>query len=113
MTPEEISDQERWFAEMRELTAANTRAIQALAVDLHTLSTQSMGLSADIRETRAIADSNARVIQALCQLAAEDREERQAIINQSNAMLADIRGLQAENRRILDILLNQQQRDQE
>ncbi|MDX2255556.1 MAG: hypothetical protein NW214_08585 [Pseudanabaenaceae cyanobacterium bins.39] len=96
MTPEEIdskfADHDRWFAEMRELTLANTTAIQ---------------------RTADLANSNARVIQSLCDLAAEDREERQAIIARTDEMLADIRGLQAENRRILDILLNQQQRDQE
>lgn len=96
MTPEQIdskfADHDRWFAEMRELTAANASAIQQ-ATDL--------------------ANSNARVIQSLCSLAAEDREERQAIIARTDEMLADIRGLQAENRRILDILLNQQQGNQE
>ncbi len=96
MTPEQVdskfADHDRWFAEMRELTLANTTAIQ---------------------QTTDLANSNARVIQSLCDLAAEDREERQAIIARTDEMLADIRGLQAENRRILDILLNQQQRDQE
>lgn len=95
MTPDEIfesveiesklADHDRWFAEMRTT----------------------------IQQTTDLANSNARVIQSLCDLAAEDREERQAIINQNNAMLADIRGLQVENRRILDILLNQQQGNQE
>lgn len=103
MTPEQIdskfADHDRWFAEMRELTAANTAAILANATS--------------IQQTTDLANSNARVIQSLCDLAAEDREERQTIINQSNAMLADIRGLQVENRRILDILLNQQQGNQE
>jgi hypothetical protein len=94
MTPEQIdsklADHDRWFAEMRELTAANASAI---------------------KETRALADSNARVIQSLCDLAAEDRQERQQIIARTDEMLADIRGLQVENRRILDILLNQNQQN--
>lgn len=96
MTPEQIdskfADHDRWFAEMRELTQANATAIQ---------------------RTADLASSNARVIQSLCDLAAEDREERQAIIARTDEMLNNIRGLQAENRRILDILLNQQQPDQE
>jgi hypothetical protein len=103
MTPDEIAnkfaDHDRWFAETSQIVTANIQAIERLTG-------QTVILTDDIRETRAIADSNARVIQSLCQLAAEDREERQQ-------MLADIRGLQVENRRILDILLNQQQGNQE
>ncbi|WP_197278674.1 hypothetical protein [Pseudanabaena sp. 'Roaring Creek'] len=110
MTPEQIdskfADHDRWFAETSQIVTANIEAIERLTG-------QTVTLSADIRETRAIADSNARVIQSLCQLAAEDREERQAILARTAEMQAEIRGLQVENRRILDILLNQQQTDQE
>jgi hypothetical protein len=104
MTPEQIdskfADHDRWFAQTSQIVDANIKAIERLTG-------QTVILSDDIRETRAIADSNARVIQALCQLAAEDREERQAIIARTDEMLTEIRGLQSENRRILDILLNQ------
>jgi hypothetical protein len=94
MTPEQIdsklADHDRWFAEMRELTAANASAI---------------------KETRALADSNARVIQSLCDLAAEDRQERQQISAEIAEIQSEVRGMQTENRRILDILLNQNQQN--
>ena len=96
-----FADHDRWFAEMRELTLANTTAIQ------ETMALTDANARA-IQETKALTDSNARVIQALCELAAEDRQERQAIIARTDEMLFEIRGLQAENRRILDILLNNQ-----
>jgi hypothetical protein len=61
-----------------------------------------------------MVESNARVIQALANVAAEAREERQQLfqrMDQQYAMMIqqqeEIRGLQTENRRILDILLNQ------
>ena len=61
-----------------------------------------------------MVESNARVIQALANVAAEAREERQQLfqrMDQQHAMMIqqqeEIRGLQTENRRILDILLNQ------
>jgi hypothetical protein len=98
MTPDEINskfaDHDRWFAEMR--------ATIQLTTDLANSNTNAIQLTTDL------ANSNARVIQSLCDLAAEDREERKAIIARTDEMLADIRGLQAENRRILDILLNNQ-----
>jgi hypothetical protein len=69
----------------------------------------------------SMVESNARVIQALANVAAEAREERQQLfqrMDQHQANMAqqqaiivqqqeEIRGLQTENRRILDILLNQ------
>lgn len=88
MTPEQIdskfADHDRWFAEIR--TA--------------------------IQQTTDLANSNARVIQSLCNLAAEDRVERAAIINEIAEMQSEIRGLQTENKRTLDILLNQQQNEE-
>ncbi|MDF0552924.1 hypothetical protein [Kamptonema sp. UHCC 0994] len=62
----------------------------------------------------SIVDSNARVIQALANVSAEAREERQQLfqrMDQQQTIIVqqqeEIRGLQTENRRILDILLNQ------
>ena len=61
-----------------------------------------------------IVDSNARVIQALANVSAEAREERQQLfqrMDQQQTIIVqqqeEIRGLQTENRHILDILLNQ------
>ena len=62
----------------------------------------------------SIVDSNARVIQALANVAAEAREERQQILQliaQQQASIdrhqANIEGLRTETVRMLDILLNQ------
>jgi cell shape-determining protein MreC len=54
-----------------------------------------------------MVESNARVIQALANVAAEAREERQQLFQRMIQQQEEIRGLQTENRRILDILLNQ------
>jgi uncharacterized coiled-coil DUF342 family protein len=61
-----------------------------------------------------LIESNARVIQALANVAVEAREERQELfqrMDQQHAIMVqqqeEIRGLQTENRRMLDILLNQ------
>ncbi len=83
------------------------------------------GLTSIAERHDRLIESNARVIQgviqALANVAAEAREERQQILQliaqqqesmeQKQTVLVqqqeEIRGLQTENRRILDILLNQ------
>ncbi|MEG4347957.1 hypothetical protein QUB70_32475 [Microcoleus sp. A003_D6] len=78
-------------------------------------------LAEQLKETANIADSNARVIQALANVAAEAREERQQMLQliaqQQERMLeieeridrqqTNIDGLRTETVRMLDILLNQ------
>jgi len=108
MTPEQIdskfADHDRWFTQTSQIVDSNIRAIEALTGRVITLSD-------NISETRAIADSNARVIQSLCDLAAEDRQERQQIMAEIAEIQSEVRGMQTENRRILDILLNQNQQN--
>ncbi len=67
----------------------------------------------DLRETRAIANSNARAIEAMAQQMAMDREERNAVLDviarqqkQLDRHQRILKGLQTENRRILDLLIN-------
>ncbi|NEQ76263.1 MAG: hypothetical protein F6K23_26415 [Okeania sp. SIO2C9] len=71
-----------------------------------------------LSETRDLINSNARIIQALANSTAEAAEERERISQKQEQILeiiaqqqAEIRGLQTENRRILDILLNERQED--
>ncbi len=54
-----------------------------------------------------LVESNARVIQALANASAEAKEERDALFRRMDEQQAEIRGMQLENRRIIDILLNQ------
>ncbi|MCU0544656.1 MAG: hypothetical protein MUE44_21230 [Oscillatoriaceae cyanobacterium Prado104] len=75
----------------------------------------------------SMVESNARVIQALANTAAEAREERQQILQfiaqQQERMLQieeriaqqqeEIRGLQTENRRLIDSILNQRDRPED
>ena len=60
-----------------------------------------------IENNNRLIESNARVIQALANVTAEAREERQQLFQIMAQQQEEIRGLQTENRRILDILLNQ------
>lgn len=62
-----------------------------------------------------LIESNARVIQALANVSVEAKEEREQLFQRMDRQQAimlqqqeEIRGLQTENRRILDRLLNQQ-----
>ena len=75
-------------------------------------------LGAKLEVTANIAESNARVIQALANVAAEAREEREQLFERMAEehkiimqQQEEIRGLQTENRRMLDILLNQRNQD--
>jgi hypothetical protein len=67
----------------------------------------------DLRDTRAIANSNARAVEAMLQQMAMDREERSAVLEmiarqqkQLDRHQRILKGLQTENRRILDLLIN-------
>ena len=60
-----------------------------------------------IESIASIAESNARVIQALANVAAEAREERQQLFQRMDQQQANIEGLRTETVRMLDILLNQ------
>ena len=69
----------------------------------------------DVRDTNAIAKSNARAIEAMLQQMAMDREERNAVLEligkqqkQLDRHQRILKGLQTENRRILDLLINNQ-----
>ncbi|CBN57552.1 MULTISPECIES: hypothetical protein [Kamptonema] len=54
-----------------------------------------------------MVESNARVIQALANVAAEAREEREQLFQRMDRQQEEIVGLRIETRRMLDILLNQ------
>jgi Cu/Ag efflux pump CusA len=55
----------------------------------------------------SMVESNARVIQALANVAAEAREEREQLFQRMDRQQAEIVGLRTETVRMLDILLNQ------
>ena len=57
-----------------------------------------------------MVESNARVIQALANAAAEAREEREQLFQRMDRQQEEIVGLRIETRRMLDILLNQRDR---
>jgi len=86
------------------LIESNSRAIEALA-------NASAKAREDLNQHDRILESNSRIIQALANAAAEAREERQQLFQRMDQRQEEIRGLQTENRRILDILLNQQNQD--
>ncbi|HBQ99278.1 MULTISPECIES: hypothetical protein [unclassified Roseofilum] len=107
---------ERWNDERLDRLAnriesvieSNARIIQALANASAEAREERQQLFESAQRHDRLIESNARVIQALANASAEAREDwqqQQAIILQHQE---EIRGLQTENRRILDILLNQQ-----
>ncbi|UZQ53614.1 hypothetical protein OOK60_14070 [Trichothermofontia sichuanensis B231] len=88
---------ERWTDErldqLAQLVESNARQIEAN--------------SRQIEANSRLIESNSRTIQALADLAAEERQERAAILESIREIQQEVRGLQTENRRILDILLNE------
>ncbi|MEI6328775.1 MAG: hypothetical protein WCP16_06050 [Pseudanabaena sp. ELA645] len=67
------------------------------------------------QETKAVANSNARAVEAMLQQMAMDRDERNAVLEmiakqqkQLDRHQRILKGLQTENRRILDLLINNQ-----
>ncbi len=99
------------IAQIQEIVERNARTIESNA---RTIESNARAIEAQdnkLSETRDLINSNARIIQALANTAAEAAEERQRIFQFIAQQQAEIRGLQTENRRILDILLNERQED--
>jgi hypothetical protein len=65
------------------------------------------GLTSIAERHDRLIESNARVIQALANVTAEAREERQQLFQKMDRQQEEIVGLRIETRRMLDILLNQ------
>lgn len=72
-------------------------------------------IEADLEKTQSIANSNARAIEAMLQQMVMDQEERNAVLEviakqqkQLDRHQRILKGLQTENRRILDLLINNQ-----
>lgn len=96
------------IAQTLEITNRNSTAI----AETRDIADQS---AKDIRETKAIANSNARAVEAMLQQMSMDREERNAVLEmiakqqkQLDRHQRILKGLQTENRRILDLLINNQ-----
>ncbi|OCR00189.1 hypothetical protein BCD67_21170 [Oscillatoriales cyanobacterium USR001] len=68
------------------------------------------GLTSIAERHDRLIESNARVIQALANAAAEAREERQQLFQRMDRQQEEIVGLRIETRRMLDILINQRDR---
>jgi hypothetical protein len=74
-----------------------------------------LDISEKTKKTEAIANSNARAVEAMLQQMSMDREERNAVLDliakqqkQLDRHQRILKGLQTENRRILDLLINNQ-----
>jgi chromosome segregation ATPase len=94
---------------------SNSRMIEALTQASAEAREERQQLFEKAKNYDHLIESNARVIQALANAAAEAGEERRQLFQRMDQRQEEIRrlqeetrGLQTENRRILDILLNQQ-----
>jgi hypothetical protein len=74
-----------------------------------------LDISEKTKKTEAISNSNARAVEAMLQQMSMDREERNAVLEmiarqqkQLDRHQRILKGLQTENRRILDLLINNQ-----
>jgi hypothetical protein len=65
------------------------------------------GLTSIAERHDRLIESNARVIQALANVAVEAREEREQLFQRMDRQQEEIVGLRIETRRMLDILINQ------
>ena len=89
----------------------NDEMLDRLADKVDGLADRMEGLTDRVEGIASIAESNARVIQALANVAAEAREERQQLFQRMDRQQEEIVGLRIETRRMLDILLNQRNQD--
>ncbi len=104
-------DNQQWTDErlnqLASLAESNLRAIQALAEGTAEARETNQRQDHPLETIEQLVESNAWVIQALANTAAESREERDELLRRMDQQQAEIRGMQLENRRILDIWFNQ------
>lgn len=98
---------ERWDDDRLD-RLANT--VEGIGDRMNAFDIRMDALGAKLEVTANIAESNARVIQALANVAAEAREERQQLFERMDRQQANIEGLRIETARMLDILINQRDR---
>lgn len=65
----------------------------------------------NLQRIERLVESNARVIQALADASAEARSERDELFKRMDQQQAEIVGLRIETARLLDILLNQKNQE--
>jgi Ni,Fe-hydrogenase III large subunit len=90
-------DLDQRIENIAKIAENNVRAIEALG----------QRLESSAKDLDQRIESNARVIQALANVAVEAREERQQLFERMDRQQANIEGLRTETIRMLDILLNQ------
>ncbi|OCQ99661.1 hypothetical protein BCD67_14690 [Oscillatoriales cyanobacterium USR001] len=109
---------ERWDDDRLDRLANSveglTNRVDNIANSLESLTKRVDSIAIATENNNRLIESNARVIQALANVAAEAREEREQLfqrMDQQNAIIVqhqeEIVGLRIETRRTLDILLNQ------
>ena len=101
------------FEQMQELIAQTLEITNRNSVAIAETRAIVDETAKDVRDTSEIAKSNARAIEAMLQQMAMDREERNAVLEtiarqqkQLDRHQRILKGLQTENRRILDLLIN-------
>ena len=101
------------FEQMQELIAQTLEITNRNSVAIAETRVIVDETAKDVRDTSAIAKSNSRAIEAMLQQMAMDREERNAVLEtiarqqkQLDRHQRILKGLQTENRRILDLLIN-------
>ncbi len=88
-----------------------TNRVDNIASSLETLTNRVDNIAIATENNNRLIESNARVIQALANVAAEAREEREQLFQRMDRQQEEIVGLRIETRRMLDILINQRNQE--
>ena len=113
---------ERWTDErlnqLAELVASNIEAqarhdesIQRIDQRIEKILEAQQRHQEDIQRLDRLVESNARVVQALANVSVEAKEERDELFKRMDQQQAEIVGLRTETARLLDILLNQRNQE--
>ncbi|OCQ95948.1 hypothetical protein BCD67_22895 [Oscillatoriales cyanobacterium USR001] len=102
---------ERWDDDRLDRLANSveglTNRVDNIANSLESLTKRVDSIAISTENNNRLIESNARVIQALANVAAEAREEREQLFQRMDRQQEEIVGLRIETRRMLDILINQ------
>jgi uncharacterized phage infection (PIP) family protein YhgE len=117
MTTERWTDEmlDRWVSsvtstmtQLTDLTEVNTRSIADLGASVQRLTNLSEHHQTNLEQLVTVSAQNQVSIEQLVQLTAQHEERFDRVLTRIDEMQSEVRGLQTENRRILDQLINRE-----
>jgi methyl-accepting chemotaxis protein len=101
---------ERWTDEMLDRWVSSVTSTMTQLTDLTEVNTRSIAdLGASVQRLTNLSEHHQTDLEQLVQITAQYEERFDRILTRIDEMQSEVRGLQTENRRILDQLINREE----